>query len=71
MSHQRNMLGAVASGRERKVEEGPDTRVWATLDGEVKAEALPPAASRGNVGSRSKAVGQVMGSGQESLEDPF
>lgn len=42
-------IGGVVSGRDRKMGKGPESWVWAFLDGEVKAEALslqPPWDSR-------------------------
>lgn len=58
-------------GRDSKIEERPGTWVWASLDGEAKAEALPHAASLGTLRSRSQAVGRVTRSGHESLKSPF
>lgn len=57
-------VGVVISGRDREMKEGPETWVWASLDDKVKAEALPPVPSLGNLGSRIQAVGHVTGSGQ-------
>lgn len=43
------------SGRDSKVEERPKTWVWASLDGEAKAEALLHSASLRTLGSRNRA----------------